>query len=244
MPTYLKEDTLKPIFASLLALSLCLNATAQSNFYKMTIGAGAGITQSFADLAKHDYGLAGYGTFDYLFTPFLSLGFEGQMGEINGGDVNTDPNYRQFINRYKAFALNGKVYLGALINYERSGFANAIKGLYAGAGAGIVMNKMRFVVREKPYDPSGYVFPGKDSSKDLMIPLNLGINFNFMDRYGYYKYGVNFNYQTNVTLGEGLDGYDDSPLKFKSGKPDIYTYFSIGLKYHFGSVGLSTKTLY
>ncbi|WEK19437.1 MAG: outer membrane beta-barrel protein [Candidatus Pedobacter colombiensis] len=234
---------MKPILTSLMALLLCLNANAQSNFYKMTIGAGAGATQSFADLAKHDYGFAGYGAFDYLFTPFVSLGLEGQMGEINGGDVNTDPNNRQFINSYKAFAINGKISLGALINYQRNSFANAIKGLYVGAGAGVVMNKMRFVVREKP-DGSGYIFPGKDSSNDLLIPLNVGIAFNFMDRYGYSKYGINFNYQTNITLGEGLDGYDDSPLKFKSGNPDIYTYFSIGLKYHFGSVGLSTKTLY
>lgn len=233
---------LKPILTSLLALLICLNANAQSNFHKMTIGAGAGLTQSFADLAKHDFGLSGYGTFDYNFTPFLSLGFEGQVGEVNGGDVFTDPNSRQFINSYKAFSLNGKLSLGALINYGRTGFSNVIKGLYAGAGAGIIMNKMRFVVREKPED--GYIFPGKDSSKDLMIPLNLGINFNFPDRYGYYKFGINVNYQSNITLGEGLDGYDDSPLKFKSGNPDIYNYFSVGLRYHFGTVGLSTKTLY
>lgn len=233
---------MKSIFIAALALLPCLNANAQSNFYKMTIGAGAGITQSFTDVAKHDFGLAGYGTFDYNFTPFLNLGFEGQMGEINGGDVYTDPNNRQFINRYKAFTLNGKVALGAVIDYGRTGFANVIKGLYVGAGAGIVMNKMRFIVREKPDD--GYIFPGYDSSKDILVPLNLGINFNIPDWKGYYRYSININYQSNIVLGEGLDGYDDSPVKFKNGHPDIYNYFSIGLKYHFGSIGLSTKTLH
>jgi hypothetical protein len=234
---------LKPFLTSLTALLIWFNTNAQSNFYKMSVGAGAGITQSFGDLAKHDRGLAGYGTFDYLFTPFVSLGIEGQVGEINGGDVFNDPHNRQFINSYKAFSINGKLYLGAVIDYGRTGFTNAIKGLYVGAGAGVLMNKMRYVARQKLTDPS-YTFPGKDSSNELLVPLNIGIAFNFMDRYGYYKYGVNFNYQANVTLGEGMDGYDDSPLKFKSGNPDIYTYFSIGLKYHFGSVGLSTKTLY
>lgn len=225
-----------------LTLLTCLSTSAQSNFYKMTIGAGAGITQSFADLAKHDFGLAGYGTFDYNFTPFLSLGLEGQMGEINGGDFYTDANNRQFINRYKAFTLNGKVSLGAVIDYRRTGFSNVIKGLYIGAGAGIVMNKMRFIVREKPDD--GYIFPGYDSSKDILVPLNIGINFNISDKNGYYRYGININYQSNIVIGEGLDGYDDSPIKFENGNPDIYNYFSIGLKYHFGSIGLSTKTLY
>lgn len=210
----------------------------------MTIGAGAGITQSFTDLAKHDFGLAGYGTFDYNFTPFLSLGFEGQMGEINSGDINKDPNNRQSINRYKTFNLNGKISLGALIDYGRTGFTNFVKGAYVGAGAGVVMNNMHYIVRKKPNDPSGYTFPGLNNSKDLVIPLNLGINFNFMDRRGYYKYGININYQTNITLGEGLDGYDDSPIRFENGSPDIYNYFSIGLRYHFGPLGLSTKTLY
>lgn len=225
-----------------LTLLTCLSTSAQSNFYKMTIGAGAGITQSFADLAKHDFGLAGYGTFDYNFTPFLSLGLEGQMGEINGGDFYTDANNRQFINRYKAFTLNGKVSLGAVIDYRRTGLSNVIKGLYVGTGAGIVMNKMRFIVREKP--DNGYIFPGYDSSKDILVPLNIGINFNISDKNGYYRYGININYQSNIVIGEGLDGYDDSPIKFENGNPDIYNYFSIGLKYHFGSIGLSTKTLY
>lgn len=234
---------MKPFLTSLTALLIWFNTNAQSNFYKMSIGAGAGITQSFGDLAKHDYGLAGYGTFDYLFTPFVSLGIEGQMGEINGGDIYTDPHTRQFINSYKAISINGKLSLGAVIDYGRTGFANAVKGLYIGAGAGVLMNKMRFVQRYDLNNPD-YIFPGKDSSNDLLVPLNIGITFNFMDRYGYSKYGINFNYQANVTLGEGMDGYDDSPLKFKSGKPDIYNYFSIGLKYHFGSMGLSTKTLY
>ncbi|MNL25237.1 hypothetical protein D3C87_1467120 [compost metagenome] len=65
-----------------------------------------------------------------------------------------------------------------------------------------------------------------------------------MDRSGYYRYGLNLNYQSNITLGEGLDGYNNSPLKFKSGNPDIYSYVSIGLKYYFGPMGLSIKSLY
>lgn len=234
---------MKTILALLLPVILYVNAAAQSNFYKLGLGGGVGLTQSFADLNKHDFGLSGYGTLDYYLTPFISLGMEGQFGEINGGDVYKDPNMRQFINTYKAVNLNGKLALGALIDYKHSDFANVIKGLYVGAGVGAIMNKMKFVVREKP-DGSGYIFPGKDKSTDLLVPLNLGINFNFADRSGYYRYGLNVNYQSNITLGEGLDGYDDSPIRFKSGNPDIYNYFSIGLKYYFGPMGLSIKSLY
>jgi len=248
---------LKTILTALLALALFIHTQAQSNFYKMSIGAGAGFTRSYTDLAKHGFGVAGYGVFDYYFTPFLSLGAEGQMGEINSGDAKTDPAGRQAINRYKAFSINGKVSLGALIDYNRGGFANAIKGLYIGAGAGIVQSDIKAIVRHKPkldqngqqmIGPDGkaliYTFPGKDKSKDPMIPLNLGINFYFHDGSGYYRYALNFNCQTTVTLGEGLDGYDDSPIKFKNGSPDIYAYYTVGLRYHFGPMGLSRKNLY
>lgn len=233
---------MKTILTLLLPILLYVNATAQSNFYKIGIGGGLGVTQSFADLNKHDYGTAVYGVLDYYLTPFVSLGAEGQIGEVNGGDINTDPNHRQFINGYKAFTLNGKLSLGALIDYDRSGFTNSIKGLYVGAGVGVIANKMKYVVRKKPTD--GYIFPGSNYSKDIVIPLNLGINFNFMNRSGYYRYGLNFNFQSNITLGEGLDGYNDSPIKFRSGNADIYNYYSVGLRYYFGPMGLSIKSLY
>ncbi|MBE9602989.1 hypothetical protein [Pedobacter sp. MC2016-24] len=248
---------MKTILTTLLALVLFIHTRAQSNFYKMGIGAGAGFTRSYTDLAKHGYGVAGYGVFDYYFTPFLSLGVEGQMGEINSGDAQTDPAGRQAINRYKSVSINGKISLGALINYNRSGFTNVIKGLYLGAGAGIVQNDMKAIVRSKLIvdqngqqvtDENGkpmiYTFPGKSKSKDPMIPLNLGINFYFHDGSGYYRYALNFNCQTTITLGEGLDGYDDSPIKFKNGSPDMYAYYTVGLRYHFGTMGLSRKNLY
>jgi hypothetical protein len=236
---------LKTTLTTLLVLALLIQARAQSNFYKMSIGGGGGLTRSFTDLAKHDFGVAGYGVFDYYFTPFLSLGIEGQMGEINSGDYKTDAAGRQAINRYKAVSINGKIALGALIDYRRNGFANAIKGLYLGAGAGIIQNKMAFVVRKKvDEDGNEYFFPGKDKSKDPIVPINLGINFNFHDGSGYYRYALNFNCQTTIAIGEGMDGYDDSPLKFKNGSPDIYSYYTVGLRYYFGSMGLSRKTLY
>lgn len=235
---------MKTIF-TVLILALSLGASAQSNFYKFSIGAGGGVTQSFADLKKHAFGTAGYGTLDYLFTPFISLGLEAQMGEINGGDQQTEPSGRQFINGYKSITANGKIALGQLVDYERSNFLNSIKGLYFGAGLGIIQNKMKGIIRYKadPKSSTGlYKFPGTDESKDISIPLNLGINFYFPNHYGYYRYGINVNYQANITLGEGLDGYDDSTWLLKNGSPDIYTYFTIGFRYYLGPVGLSKKT--
>ena len=231
---------MKPTIITSLLLLLFLHSNAQSNFYKIGIGGGVGYTQSYTDVAKHSRGVAGYGVIDYFFTPFLSLGGEGQMGQIAGGDIKTDVNNRQFVNDYKAVSLNGKLYLGGVLNYDFNPFANAIKGLYVGSGIGIMQNKLTAIVRKQP--GTGYIFPGTNASREVFFPLNLWINFYFPDHLGDYRYVVNVNFQGNVSLGEGMDGYDDSPIKFKNTSPDIYSYFSVGFRYNIGPIGLSQKT--
>jgi hypothetical protein len=233
---------MKKVSALCIALLLYLTTMAQSNFHKLSIGGGIGYTHSFTDVQKHDFDLAGYGTLDYHLTPFISIGGELQKGQIVGGSMETDPNGRQFVNAYMAGTINGKIALGAFIDYNRNSFSNFAKDIYVGAGAGVVRNRMKSVVRvrEDPY----YVFPGATNSNDIVFPLNLGMNFYFKSYSGFPRFAININLQTNVTIGEGLDGYDDSPIKFENSNPDIYNYYSVGVKYHFGPVGISRKSLY
>lgn len=238
---------MKRIFLFAFLFAVTFSSFAQSNFYKFSIGAGAGVTQSFTEVRKHDFGLAGYGTLDYLLTPFISIGLEAQKGQINSGDYKTDPRNRQSVNSYLAGSVNGKIALGAFIDYQRDGLARKIRGLYVGAGIGAIKNDITGIIRfdnQRPENPDGtpYRQPGEDTSKEIYFPLNIGINFYFADREDFYRYVLNFNYQGNITLGEGLDGYNDTGETFKSGKPDVYTFFSVGLKYNFGKMGLSRKT--
>lgn len=232
---------MKRILISALLLIAISPSFAQSNFYKLSIGAGVGATQSFTEVKKHDFGLSGYGTLDYLFTPFMSLGLEFQKGEVNGGDYYTDPDNRQFVNSYKSFSINGKIALGELMEDRYRGTANLIRGLYFGSGIGVIQNSTIYTLQTDKNDPE-FITVLEAPSKDIYFPLNLGINFYFPDREGFYRYALNFNYQANITLGEGLDGYDNSKITFETGKPDIYTFFSVGLKYSFGKMGLSKKS--
>ncbi len=235
---------MKRILILIILLAFTHASFAQSNFYKLSAGAGAGITQSFTEVKKHDFGVAGYGTLDYLFTPYLSLGLEFQKGEINGGSIRTNPQKKQFINAYQAISVNGKISLGQIIDFNYNSFSNKLRGLYIGSGIGFIQNKMKGINREDPNfpgDPTHY-YPGENTSKEVFFPLNLGINFYFADNEGFYRYTLNFNYQGNITLGEGLDGYDDSSVTHKSGNPEIYTFFSVGFKYNFGKMGLYKKT--
>ncbi|WP_449435647.1 hypothetical protein [Pedobacter steynii] len=81
---------MKTTFISILATLLCLTATAQSNFYKLSLGGGGGLTQSFMDYEKHKFGKSIYGVGEFFFTPFISLGGEGQIGRIKGEGGNLD----------------------------------------------------------------------------------------------------------------------------------------------------------
>lgn len=232
---------MKRIIISALLFTVSLTSYAQSNFHKISIGGGIGATQSFTEVRKHDFGLAGYGTLDYLFTPFMSIGLEFQTGEINGGDYYTDPDNRQFVNSYKAYSINGKIALGELMDDQYRGNLNALRGLYLGSGIGMIQNSVVYTVQTDPDDP-GFITVLNAPSKDIYFPVNLGINFYLPDGDGFYRYGLNINYQANITVGEGLDGYNDSKFTYHSGKPDIYTSLSIGIRYSFGKLGMSRKT--
>lgn len=232
---------MKRIIITILFLTSVLSSFAQSNFYKISVGAGFGVTQSFTEVQKHGFGLAGYGTLDYLFTPFTSLGLEVQKGEVNGGDFRNNPLNREFVNSYQSFAVNAKVSLGQILNDNYNGASDVFKGIYLGAGVGVIKNSTLFTTGLDPNDNNFATVDHLDS-KDIFFPINLGINVHFPDREGFYRYVINFNYQANVTLGESLDGYDDSRITFQSGTVDIFTFFSLGVKYNFGKMGLSRKT--
>jgi hypothetical protein len=240
----------KRLVIKTLTLSLIFLANfaySQSNFYKLSLGIGGGPNYSFTDVKKGKFGSTIYGTFDYNFTPFVTGGIEFQTGVIKGGSRTEDLHNREFTNEYSSVTANFKLMLGELVNYDRNDFLYSLRGLYAGVGVGIINNNMTDIVRYKPLnaaiDPGYGPFPGADKSTDISIPINLGINFFIEDNYGDQRFVINLNAQSNVTVGEGLDGYNDPPAKFKNTAPDIYNTYTIGVKYFFGPSRVYRKNL-
>lgn len=220
---------------------------AQSNFFKWSAGFGAGPNYSKTDVVKGSWGHTAYGEVNHYLTPFVSLGIEAQYGLVQGGDIRTDPHNRQFVNEYSSLSFNFKIALGELIDFERSVILDNIKGIYGGIGLGAIKNNLTDIVRYKPlwatYDPGYGPFPGMDKTTNLWVPLNLGYNYYIYDGYGYARFAINLNLQSNFTFGEGLDGYDDSSVKFKNYSPDIYNTYSFGFKYFFGNTRIYRRTL-
>ncbi|MBC7915944.1 MAG: hypothetical protein H7Y07_17680 [Pyrinomonadaceae bacterium] len=218
----------------------CLFSTlvsAQYNHYRLSVGGGLGVARAFGDLEKNFIRPAIYGTYDYNFTPFVSVGLEIQKGYLKGGDsinLEIDAHQRFFKSSYLAATVSGKVQLGQFIDFERSNLLYAIRGFYIGTGIGLLNSKMQDIKRTK----GSYTFPGKDSGMDFMIPINTGISFNFIDKWGFTKFKLGFNYQLNMVLGENLDGYNDPPTVFKNQHGDFYGVTSISFKYCYGPEGL------
>jgi hypothetical protein len=237
----------KTAYLTLLLVFIGSFSFAQSNYFKMSYGFGGGINRSYTDVYQGSFGYTAYGVFDFHVTPFVTFGLEGQYGMVQGGNIETDPHNRQFVNQYTALSANAKLMLGEVVNYDKSEFLYNIRGLYAGLGIGVIKNNITDIVRYKPSwaasNPGYGPFPGEDKSLNLLVPINFGFNYFINDGYGYMRYIININAQSNFTFGEGLDGYNDSSNKFKNYSPDVYNTYTIGFKYMLGNIKSYRKTL-
>lgn len=218
---------------------------AQSNYFKMSYGFGGGMNKSYTDVYEGDYGKIVYGVFDYHITPFFTMGLEGQYGRIKGGIAVKDPSGRWFINKYTSITANLKLMLGELVNYRQQGFLYHIRGMYLGIGLGAINNNISNIARYPPQTSGSDRQPygGEDKSTNLLLPINLGFNYYIKDSYGYMRYVININAQSNLTFGEGLDGYNESRLKLNNSYHDMYNSITVGFRCMFGSVRSYHKTL-
>jgi len=218
---------------------------AQSNYFKMSYGFGGGMNKSYTDVYEGDYGKIVYDVFDYHITPFLTIGLEGQYGRIKGGIAVKDPSGRWFVNKYTALTANLKLMLGELVNYRQGGLLYNMRGIYVGFGLGAINNNISNIARYPPQASGSDRQPygGEDKSTNLLLPINLGFNYYIKDSYGYMRYVINVNAQSNFTFGEGLDGYNESRLSANNTYPDMYNSITVGFRYMFGNVRSYHKTL-
>lgn len=226
---------MKRIYIFLLCALAGLQASAQSNFYKLSVGAGGGFTVGYGDLRSQSMSPAVVGNAEFYFTPYVSAGVEGQLGRIKSGD--TTAGYAHYNNKYKAASVYARLAAGAFMNhtYRPTTLKKLVRGVYVGTGIGLLRNNI--TDRYPAINVNPRVDQGKRASWDAFIPLNVGINYGISEKNGYERFVINLNYQGNLTFGEGMDGFDQNPLFVQNTSRDIYTFTSIGIKYKFGPVG-------
>ena len=232
------------LFFVLALAAIAAKAQGGYNYYEFGIGGGIGYGKGFTDLKRQDYHPAFNINIVYNYNPYLPIALEFQVGTLSGGGRTPDKDGfgRQYKNNYKALILHADILAGDVIDYSDSKFLNAVKNFYAGTGIGAINNKMTDIQRTNLplYIQNGPVgstigFEGKDKSVELLIPLRFGYEFKIYDSYEEPTYAIIIGYQHNITFGEGLDGYNDRPDKFKNNAIDHYTQLSIGFKYNFGN---------
>lgn len=232
----------KKLFLGAIFCLLSYGVHAQYNFYNVAIGVGGGINRGYTDLTQYQHKRTYNFYASYFYTPFVEFAGEVQFGQLAGGNRYDNRHLREFANTYKSVILNGNLQLGEITDYEDSRFLYRMKGLYGGAGLGVIWNKMTFVQRVKP-DGSNYIFPGRDQSMNFTIPLRIGYQFKIFDSYQEPRYLIDVGYTLHVTFGEGLDGYNDSPSVFENFSPDMYSQTYISFKYAFGFTAAYRKPI-
>jgi hypothetical protein len=224
--------------AALAAISV--NAQSGYNYQELGVGLDANYVRGYTNLQTQYYHPAFGVSFIYNYSPYIPIAAEIQFGQLSGGGLtpSLDKYGRQYTNSYKALVLHGDFQLGAAIDYEGSWVLKLVKNFYGGTGIGFISNTNK-VQRTNVYPQNGpltYVFPGKDNSLDIMVPFRFGYEFKIFDSYDEPGMAIDIGYVHNFAFGEGLDGYNDPPTKFKNNATDQYTQIVIGFKYFFGNV--------
>lgn len=220
------------------------------NYSQFGVGVGASYQRAHADTKLQYYHPSFNINLIYNYGPYLPVALEFQVGKLSGGGrtLDKDPFGREYSNSYKALILHGDIQAGDIIDYSGNGFLNILKNFYMGTGIGAIANRMTDIQRTNLFPQNDVIgsregFQGKDKSINLLIPLRFGYEFKIYDAYDEPAYGINIGIVHNITFGEGLDGYNDPPSKYKNNAPDQYFQFSIGFRYNFGNTASYTKQI-
>lgn len=202
-------------------------ASAQNIDYDFSLGFGASATQAYADVAKKNVQPAfSIGYYSHL-NEFATLSLELQIGKLGGGDRNTDAYKREFLNNYGAVLFCGDVQAGTFFAVKDVPAKNTLRNIYAGSGIGVLFNSMKYVQRTNPI--TGDQYSGTDQSTNFLLPLRIGYELKFANRHNQIRYRVDVGYQFNITLAEGLDGYNE-PGTANNAK-DMYSQIGVVFKY-------------
>ncbi|MBS1526557.1 MAG: hypothetical protein JST19_12955 [Bacteroidetes bacterium] len=199
------------------------------DYTQYNLGASIGFNSFYGDTQTSTSTNAFNIQLDYNQTPFVNYIAEFQAGKLAGGDSTHDVYGRQFSTDYTYFAFRVQVQAGEIMDYSQSQLLNALKNFYIGGGIGVIYGTVKQINRYSIAMP-GYYTPGPMSSNQLFFPARVGYEFKIFNKYDRPDFKIDVGYQCNFIFGDNIDG-------FKAGAHnDIFSQFTIGLKYAIGGV--------
>ena len=223
---------------------------SHSQSYKYTLSLGGGVAQSYTDVQNSfNPQKVFHINADYLLKEFISVGAEYQYGKLINGispsnkieGVNYGYLAGYFENDFKQLNINAKVGLGQFADYKNNDFLRKIRGLYVGAGVGLITTNLKNNQRNYKYSGGTitYLLPGSEVERMISVPLNVGIDLYFKGK-SLRPLALGINTQVNVVPNDRLDGYDNDYNKRK----DLYGFTSLSLKYRFGYTNIFTSNIF
>ncbi len=200
---------------------------SQRNFYRYSLGFGAGLTKNQGDLPNSSSKDLISANMDYFFSPYIQSGLEIQSGKFYGAA----PDSRFYQNHFKSLFFVTRVHAGQFMRQRgypigaKAVIQNIVKGIYGGAGLGVIASNQKNIFRDMN-NASTY---GANKSTDAAIPVTLGIDNSGFDS----RIITGISYQGHFALGDQLDGY--SPA---GSKRDFYSAVTLSVKFRFGTVGV------
>ncbi|RFZ85813.1 hypothetical protein DYU05_09530 [Mucilaginibacter terrenus] len=228
----------KTIFFTFLLTAITFMAKAQIgyDYAQYDFGLGANINRVYGDAETIKNTPSVSISFNYNHTPYLNYIVEVQAGKLEGGS-DTSKSGRYFKNRYTALVFRAQLQAGELIDYSRSGLMNGLKNLYVSAGLGYMINDITQINRESVITP-GFFTGGEDKAKELFIPIRVGYELKFFNKYDQPSFKIDFAMQYNSSFGDNMDGFTAGKSK------DKLVQYSIGLKFAIGGVTSYSKQIH
>jgi hypothetical protein len=229
------------LFVITLFMAVTVRAQSGYNYYEWGVGAGASYERGYTNITTQYNHPAFNVSAVYNYSPYLPVEAEIQIGTLSGGGLSPkqDPYGRMYTNKYKALILHADFQVGSAIDYEGSWILNIVKNFYGGTGIGFIANSntvQRYsIYRPAPPNANAYKFPGSDSGIGPTVPIRFGYEFKIYDDYNQPSIAIDIGYIHSFVFGEGLDGYNDPPDKFKNNAIDQYRQVTLGVKFFFGT---------
>lgn len=224
----MNNPSLKTLIVTIFISFLSFTSKAQLgyNYSKLDFGIAGTVNTVYGDTQTQQIKESVDVSINYNQTPFVNYIFDFQGGNLSGGDVVKDADGRQFSNNYIAGIGRIQLQLGELIDYSKSPIANAFKNFYLSTGLGFMANNVSTLA----YIPQQDLYvAGEDNNTEVFIPVRVGYEFKLFNDYDEPKVKFDIGYQYNYVFGDEVDG-------FKAGKSnDVFTQFSVGVKFALGS---------
>jgi hypothetical protein len=228
---YYMINRLKTIVIIAFTCLLGYTAKAQvgNDYAQYDLGIGLDMNKAYTDAQTIKTTKSGHFNFNYNVSPFVNYIIEFQTGTLQGGDSLTTTSGRQFTNTFNAVMFRAQLQMGEIIDYSQGGLANTFKNVYVSSGVGFVVNHLTEINRASIQVP-GFYTAGEDNSNEILIPVRVGYEFKFYNRYNQPGFKIDVGYQYNFIMGDGLDGFPVGKQR------DSYSQISFGIKFAVGGV--------